>query len=508
MEFISQVVNQIFSFHTILLIIFGCLFGIILGAVPGLNGGIGVSLMLPFTFGMMPINGLLLLGGIYMGGTYGGSISAILLNVPGSAEAFCTGLEGNPLAKKGRGREALYLAALSSVTGGVIGVGALVFFAPPLAKAALKFGPPEMFLVALMGLTVVGSLTGKNIFKGFFAAVFGIYLGMIGIDNVSGAYRLNFGFPGMNMGIQLIPVLLGLFSIAEMMMQIETMVKNKKSGMGKQNEIGTLGEIKALTVFKKILAKPALVIKSSLIGTIIGILPGTGSAIASFVAYGEAKRSAKEEEEKFGHGNPKGIIAAESSNNAAVGGALVPMLSLGIPGSPTAAVMYGAMVIHGLAAGPRLFIDNALFSYSFVYGMMMTVVIMGIVGVFCVPFFSKILKVEMKYIIPVVIICSLIGSFSIRNSIFDVIVTIVFGFIGLLFNRSQIPTAPIVLGLILSQLIESNFRLSMTIAGATETPVMQYILTRPLSIIIILIGLFLIYANFKSMKIESKTLKN
>lgn len=501
------VLRNVLQIQTIAIVAGGCFAGIILGAIPGLNGSIGVSLMLPFTFGISPVHGLLLLGGIYMGATYGGSISAILINVPGTPESYCTGLEGYPMAKNGRGKEALYLAAVSSVIGGTVGVIALIYFTPPLAAAALTFGPPEMFLVGIVGLTVVGSLAGKDMTKGIFAAAFGIFLGMMGYDNVTGAKRLDFGIPNMIMGIDLISVVLGFFSLSEMFLQIESRIfKERGEDRRVERETAKLGNISPMKVLKNVLGKPFLLIKSCLLGTVIGILPGTGGAIASFVAYGEAKRTAKGPE--FGKGNPDGIMAAESANNAAVGGSLVPLLALGIPGSSTSAVMYGAMMIHGLSAGPRLFTENREIAYSFVYGMLLTVVVMGLVGILCVPLFSKVLKVDMKVLIPIVILCSLIGAYSVRNSMFDVLAAVVFGFLGVWFHKLGIPASPVVLGLILCPLIESNFRMSLTIAGAEGVSVAGYMAARPLSWCILAIGILLILANLKTMSLEMKGKNN
>lgn len=498
-EIISQLLNPL----TIGIIIAGCVGGIILGAVPGLNGGIGISLMLPFTFTMSPADSLLLLGGIYMGSTYGGAISAILINVPGGAEAYCTMLEGHPMAKAKRGKEALYLAALASICGGLMGVIALIAAAPALARFALRFGPPEFFLIGMVGLTVVGSLTGKNALKGVASACFGLIIGMIGFDTISGGNRLNFGSDTMVMGIELMAVVLGFFALSEMLDQIVKIHKNKTTKIDQKDAIVDLGDITFFQTVKSVLKyNKFLLTKSCLIGTFLGILPGPGAAISAFVAYGEAKRSYPKE--SFGTGNPRGIIAAESSNNACVGGSLVPMMALGIPGSPTAAIMYGALVIHGLQIGPRLFVDNKVFAYTFSWGMLLTVVVMGIVGIFCVPLFSRILKVNMRYIILTVIMCSLLGAFSIRNSMFDVFVTIILGFVGYYLNKFGFPTAPIVLGLILSGLIERNFRLSLVISGAGDQSLFTYIFTRPLCIGIVVLGVMLILLNFRSMAMDKK----
>lgn len=498
-----EILANLFSVNILVLTTFGCLVGIVLGAIPGMNGGIGVSLMLPFTFSMLPEEALLMLGGIYMGGSYGGAISAILLNVPGTAEAYCTGLEGYPMAKRKQGKLALYLAALSSVFGGLIGVIALIWFAPLLARSALKFGPPEIFLIGLVGLSVVGSLTGRSIWKGIFAVCFGLFLGMIGPDTVSGENRLTYGSEQLIMGVELVAVILGFFALTEMLNQILLIYRRKTAALADAGEsIGSLGDDTVAATLGVMAKSKWLLLKSSFLGTFIGILPGPGGAISAFVAYGEAKRSYAKE--GFGNGNPRGIVAAESANNAAVGGSLVPMLALGIPGSPTAAIMYGALIIHGLVAGPRLFTDNARFAYTFVYGMLLTIVVMGMVGVLMVPMFSKILKINMRYIIPMVILCSLIGAFSVRNSMYDVYATTAFGAIGCLFSRFGIPTSPVVLGLILGKLVESNFRLSVTIASANDQGVVAYIFSRPLSIAIMVVGAFLVFANFKTMLLESR----
>ena len=500
---VHEILVSLLSPGTIFSCLFGCVFGIILGAIPGLNGGIGISLLLPFTFSMSQSSALLMLGGCFMGSSYGGSISAILLNVPGTPGAFCTSLEGYPMAINQQGKEALYLAVLSSVVGGIIGVVALIGFSPSLARIALKFGPPEYFLLGMVGLTVVGGLAGDNVFKGLISVCVGLLLGMIGFDTLSGASRLTYNLDIMVMGVELMPVVLGVFAISGMLSQIDKLHENrsKKSDKLKKNIID-LGTATVKSTFFKIITNKYLIIKSSLIGTFIGILPGPGAAISSFIAYGEAKRNPGDI--PFGKGNPRGIIAAESANNAAVGGSFVPMLSLGIPGSPTAAIMLGAMIIHGLQAGPRLFVDNPIFAYTFSWGMLITILIMGLAGIFFVPFFIRVLKIDMKYIIVTVILCSLLGSFSIRNSMFDVFVTCVVGVIGFFFDKFKVPTAPIVLGIILSQMIERNYRLSLQIASAHGQNFWQYIIERPFCIGILVVGILLSLMNMRTIFIENK----
>lgn len=484
----------IFQPLTILLIFLGTFFGIFIGAMPGLNGPIGVALLLPFTFNLDPAAGLLMLGGIYMGASYGGSISAILLNTPGTAEAACTALEGYPLAQQGRAKEALYYSIVSCVIGGLTGIIIMIIFTPYLASFALKFGSPEMFLIAIAGLAVVGSLTGKNISRGLFAASLGILISMIGPDIMSGVDRFTFGIHSLRNGIPLIPVVIGLFAISEMIVQ---------TGRKRGHLIDVpFKEASVVAISKKLIKKPFLVLKSSLLGTLIGILPGAGGAIASFIAYGEAKRVSKRKD-LFGKGNIEGIVAAESSNNAAVGGSMVPLLALGIPGSATAAIIYGALTIHGLIPGPRLFVSNPEIVYTFTLGMVLTVLIMGVLGILGVPIFSRILQVKLIYIIPMVLVFCIFGAYSFRNSLLDVLIAIVFGVLGVIFRQLNVPTAPIVLGIILGPLAEVNLRQSLTIATAKNLSIFEYIFYRPLSIIIFIILMIIIFASIKSIKQSS-----
>lgn len=490
MEVLMLVINTIFNPTTILLITLGTLGGVFIGAMPGLNGPIGVALLLPFTFSLDPAIGLLILGGIYMGSSYGGSISAILLNTPGTAEAACTAMEGYPLAQQGKAKETLYYSILSCVIGGSIGVLTLMFLTPILASYALKFGAPEMFLMAIIGLAVVGSLTAGNIAKGLFSAAFGVSLSFIGLDIMNGTERFTFGISELKGGIQLIPVIVGLFAITEMLVQ-------SSSKFGSIVDV-PLKKSSIMHVFKSLIRKP-LVFKSSIIGTVIGVLPGAGAAVASFISYGEAKRSSKRKE-LFGKGNIEGVIASESANNAAVGGSIVPLLALGIPGSATAAILYGALTIHGLIPGPKLFISNPDVAYTFITGMLLTVVVMGFIGVIGVPVFSSILKAKLIYIIPIVITFSFIGAFSIRNSLFDVLLAIVFGILGLIFRKADIPTPPIILGLILGPLAEINLRQSLLMANARDANIVEFIMIRPISIVLIVLLIIILYTSLKGIK--------
>ncbi len=494
MELITQVLVNLFSVQTLVVCFLGTAAGVILGAIPGMNGGIGIAVMLPFTYAMRPEQGLLFLGGIYLGSSYGGSISGILINCPGTAEASCTALEGYQMTRKGEGKRALYFSVIASGIGSFIGLIVLLFFAPVLSSISVRFGPPEMMLLAICGLTIVGSLTGKNVPKGLLAALAGLFLAMIGIDGSTGAMRFTFGSKALRGGINLIPAIIGLFAIAEMIKQGIGL-----NGNGDDKEILQLQKARFIDIWKETWRNyTGVLLKSSAIGTFIGILPGTGGAIASFLAYGEAK--GRDKKGTFGQGNPAGIVAPESANNAAVGGSLVPMLSLGIPGSSTSAIIFCALTIHGLVPGQRLFVEHGDIVYTFILGMFLAAVIMMVIGIFGIPVFASILKLNIRHIIPVVLMCSLIGAYSVNNSVYDVYVAIGMGIFGVVLAKLGIPNTPVVLGLILGSIIESNFVRTYTIVSAQGRNIFLYVLARPLCIGILLLTAYLIYANIKALR--------
>lgn len=506
MNEIFQAFIMSFTPISLLVAFVSTLIGVVLGAIPGLNGGIGIAVMMPFTYGMPPALGLLFLGGIYMGSSYGGAITAVLINCPGTSNATCTAIEGFPLAKQGRGKEALYYAVYASTAGGLLGVLALIFFTPALAQLSLRFGPPEMLLVSICGLAIVGSMSAGKVKKGIFAAICGLTLKMIGMQASTGMPRLTWGTKTLLSGIDTLPAIIGLFALAEMVDQAAVLI-----GGGEEVEKIELEKEKvALSTFIKTVSFKTghglTLWKSAIIGTIVGILPGTGGAIAAFIAYGDAKRSSKHPE-RFGNGAEDGIIAVESANNAAVGGSMVPMLGLGIPGSTNSAIMLGAMTVHGLIPGYQLFNETPGIAYGFLFGMILTVLFMLAIGVLGVPLFSLILKVKMEYIVPVVIACCLLGAYSSRNSLTDVFFACVFGVIGVAFNKFDIPCAPMLLGLILGGLIENYFLKTVMLANAAKQGLLIYVVTRPLCIVIIALCAYLIYSNSKDAIKTSKIKK-
>ena len=482
-----------FSPQCLLFNIIGVVIGIVFGAFPGLNGVVGIALLMPLTYGTDPVVGITMLAGIYMGATYGGSISAILLNCPGAAEAACTAINGNLMAKSGRAKEALLYAVISSGIGGFWGCIILIFFTPVLASFALKFGPPEMFLVCLGGLSIVGSLMGSSMAKGFFAVAVGVLFSIVGVDNLSGNYRFTMDSLQLSAGLNLVPMVVGLFAVSEMLSLMDK--TDDSSGLVKVNS----QDIHQKHIWWVILIKEWwLTLKSAAIGILIGVLPGTGGAIASFVAYGEARRTYGSNHD-FGKnmGDERGIIAPEVANNAAVGGSLVPLLALGIPGSSSSALLYGALTVHGIIPGPKLFSEHGVLAYALMFSLIISMLVMVLVGVNFSNLFSKILLVKTKYIVPVVMALCLIGSYSARNSLFDVAGCVVFGMAGLWMKRADIPLAPVLISFILGQMLEENFRRSLLIANAKNMGVLRYVFVRPISIALVIIVAGLIFADLK-----------
>ncbi|EHJ93230.1 tripartite tricarboxylate transporter permease [Vreelandella boliviensis] len=498
---IFSILLNLFTPSVFLVVFAGVLVGIVVGAIPGLNGAIGISLLLPLTFTMEPQIGLLLLGGIYMGGMYGGSITAILINVPGDVVAAPVAMEGYPLTQQGRAKEALYYSIFSSMFGGFIGVLVLILFTPPLARFALQFGPAEMFFVSLSGLIIVGALSG-SILKAALAVLLGLFISTVGVDMITGSERFTFDSLGLRSGISVVPVVLGLFCFAEMFLNI-----GKKPSEQVQYRDQ---KISRMTVIKDILSQRFLVWKSGLIGTVVGLLPGVGTTLAVFMSYGDAKRASRRDI-PFEQGNPDGIIAAESANNATVGSSMVPLLALGVPGSPTSAIIAGALVIHGIVLGPSLFVNRPDVAFTFLYGMLLTVVAMTIIGAIGIKYFSYILKIKMEYIVPTVLVFALFGAYSLRNSLFDVFIAIILGIAGAIFKKMHVPLAPIIIGVVLGPLIETNLARAMRIAGARNMPLWEYLLATPLSkglVALVVIMLLVVIRMRHKEKIAAKEVKN
>ncbi len=486
LETLISAAAAIFTWKTLGLSVLGVMIGIIGGAMPGISASVTIALVLPMTFVLDPTSALVLLGAIYMAAEYGGSVSAVLINTPGTPAAICTAMDGYPLSQKGRAREALYMAVLGSSVGGLCGVAILLVFTPPLAELSLKFNSAEMFWLAITGLAVVCNLTAKDFAKGVIASCIGLWLATIGADPGSGYPRFSFGFYQMEAPLPLIPMLLGFFAISQMLNQLG---RSELKAPGTKPQPGALAK-----TLKFAFVRPFLIIRSAFIGVIIGILPGAGASIASFVSYSEAKRWSKKPDE-FGKGNLEGILASETSNNAMVGGSLVPLLAFGIPGSASAAILLGALTINGLIPGPDLFTYNGEIVYGFILAFIPTVFALYVVGTVATPVYSGILTIRPAFIIPSVLILAFIGSYAVRGEVFDVGVATACGYLGFLMLRAGFKIAPVILGIVLGPLIEDSFIRSLTLVG-TEGSAFKFFFGSPICQILIFITVAMVVSAF------------
>lgn len=468
---------SVFSVINILLNLVGVIIGTIFGFLPGLSATMGVALMMPFTFGMEPTSAFALLLGVYCGGIYGGSITAILIRTPGTPASAATVLDGYPLTEQGQARLSLSTATMASFVGGIFSCVVLIFGARAVANFALKFGPPEYCAVALFGLSMVASLSKKNIFKGIISAGVGLMLSTIGLDKITGTARFTLGNSNMVGGIELVSALIGLFALTEVFSKLEGIRTMKP--YAKVGEIGGQG-MKWKTLFSKYGFN---MLRSSIIGTIVGIIPATGSGTASWISYNEAMRVSKNPE-KFGHGEVHGIVASETANNAVTGGALIPLLALGVPGDSVTAIMMGSLMIQGLTPGPSLF-TNHIDTINGIFVMMILAnIFMLILGLSGVRAFLQVLKVPTSTLMTCVLVLCCIGAYAIRNNIFDVGVALVLGIIGYLFSKADYPATPALLGLILGGTIEANFRRAVTMSGGS----LSVFVTRPISCVFLVVA--------------------
>jgi putative tricarboxylic transport membrane protein len=492
-----EILGMVLSLDVLVALFIGLVVSIIMGALPGLSATMAVALLIPVTFGMNPIAGLVMLTAVYTGAVYGGSITAILLHTPGTPASAATAIDGYAMAKKGEGFKAIGIATVSSVIGGTISALALIFLAPPLAQVSLKFGPMEYFFMAVFGLTIIGSLAGDSMVKGLMGGILGLFIGIIGLDQMSGIPRFTFGILALESGISMVPAMIGMFSLSQVMVMTEDIVKGKTSLTEESDTVLKGRFLPTLKEFKVILPT---IIKSSIIGVFVGILPGAGGDIGSWVGYNEAKRSSKHPE-RFGHGAVEGIAAAESANNAVTGGALIPLLTLGIPGSAVAAILLGGLMIQGLSPGYELFTKYANITYSVMYGFLLANIFMGFIGYVISKQAVKLSKVPMTILGPVILGLSVVGSYAIQNSIFDVYVMVFFGFLGYFMRKAGFGTAPTILGVILGTMIESNYRRALVLSKGS---MIGYFFSRPIAILLFGLVIVSMFAPIVMKKLQSK----
>ena len=441
------------TWQNILVLGVGVIIGTFVGAIPGMTTSMAVALTLPFTFTLHPVTGILLLLGVYKGGIYGGSITAILINAPGTPAASCTLLDGYPLAKKGEARRALDIALYASCVADFISNISLILFAGLLAQLALAFGSPEVFTLILFSLTIIAGVSGDQLLKGFGSAAIGLILATIGLDLIYGTNRFVFGEVQLMSGLNFIPVLIGLFALPEIIDYF-----GRKKLILEHNPLAGVGA--SFQDFKKCLKK---IIRGSVIGVILGAIPGIGGAPSAFLSYSEAKRNSKNSK-NFGKGEIEGVAASESGNNGVAGATMIPLLALGIPGDVITAIILGAFMIHGLRPGPLLFVENLPIIYALFIGIMLSSIYLLVVGKLSIKLISRIADIPHSILFPLVLILCVYGAYAINNTIFDVGVMFMMGFIGFMMLKLEIPAAPFLIAFILGPILEDNFRQSLLLS--------------------------------------------
>ncbi len=484
MELFWNVATQLMDPFVFLLILGGVTAGLFVGAMPGLTVAMALAVLLPFTFKLPPLHGLVALGAVYMGAIYGGSFAAILVNTPGTPSSIATAFEGYPMAKDGRALEAIGLATVSSAIGGLAGVFFLLLLSPPLARLSIKFGSAEYFWVAMLGLTLIASLSPGSTLKGFLGGSIGMILAAVGVAPIGGDNRFTFGMPVLQGGVEMIVALIGFFVIPELFNMAaqgraalaEVTIESKKRGT-------------FLAAIRTVFSMPGNLIRSCIIGEIVAIIPGAGGSIANLVAYNEAKRASKHPE-LFGKGAVEGLVASESSNNVTVAGSMVPLLTLGIPGAPPDAVILGVMMMHGLRPGLDLFTVSGSLTYGFIISM-------GLAALFMVPvgllggrlIYRVIVKTPHYLLVPSIALVTILGTYALRNSLSDVVIMLLLGTSGFLLKELGVESAPIVLGLILGSIAEMGFVQTLLRGTSLEHPWMMLFENRLSQIIIVLMVL-------------------
>ena len=441
--------EHILTLSALVSILVGTVLGVTVGVLPGLGSVIGITMVLPFTFSMEQIPALALMLGIYCGSVYGGSISAIVINTPGTPQAAATVLDGFPMAQRGDADLAIGWATAASVIGGLFSVGVLIIAAPQLAAFSLNFTAIEYFALGIFALICIANVSRGAMAKGLLAGAIGLFLATIGVDHVTGDMRFTFGNFELTAGISLIPAIVGLFALSEVFIRASESTKIKAFVAHKVGfRLPPLSEWKP---------RLWLLVKSCAIGSFVGTLPGTGAATSAFIAYSEAKRSAPHKE-KLGTGEPDGLVAAESANNAVTGSAMVPTLALGIPGDPVTAVMLGTFIVHGLTPGPRLFTENLDLVYAVFLILVAANILMFFVGALGAQLFTRALRVPEPLLMTMVVVIAIVGAYGVRGNPLDLVTALLAGIGGFILRKAGFPLAPLVIGMVLSQMIENSLR--------------------------------------------------
>lgn len=474
------------AFHpyNVLMCFVGVAFGMLVGVLPGLTGTMGIALLIPLTFGMNPVAALMMLTAIHAGANTGCAFSAILVSTPGTPAAAATVLDGYQMCLKGLAGKAISMSVIAGFIGGIFSILVLLFMAPPLSLLSLKFGPVEYFWLGLFGLSCVGSLSGNFPLKGLFSAAFGLFVGTMGIDIMTGSERFTFGILGLGTGVAFVPAMIGLFSIPQVLLMASGAIawSSETKKLGWRDCIVGLGEIWRLRMTW---------LRSCIVGSIIGILPGAGGSVAAWLAYNEEKRFSRHPE-KFGTGVIEGVAAPECANNAEAATAYIPLITLGIPGSSASAVLLGGFLIQGLLPGRELFTTHAHITYAMIIGLVIANVFILLLGLLTVNLFAKVLQVPLAVLASTVVALCVIGAYALENDMFNVYVMLAFGIIGYLFKILDIHPAPAVLGLILGPMVEKGFRHALQLSLGDP----MYFFKNPISIVLIVLTLLAVMSPY------------
>ncbi|ATX67552.1 tripartite tricarboxylate transporter permease [Roseinatronobacter bogoriensis] len=463
----------------LLFILLGASVGTWVGMLPGIGPATAIAVLLPFTFSLDPTSALIMLSGIYFGAMYGGSIASIMLNIPGDASSVMSTLDGYPMTQKGRAGAALLLAATASFVGGTLGLIGLTLIAEPVSRLALRLGPSEYFMLMVFALAATASTVQGSAVKGFISALLGLAIATIGIDLQSGSSRFTFGTPELMDGIPLLVAIIGVYAVTEVMMTVEGLVSGRWQA---PKAIGKLWATKA-----EWLRVRFTFFRASVIGFLVGLMPGAGGAVATLLAYSTEMRFSRRRDE-FGKGAPEGLVAPEAANNASVSGALVPLLTLGIPGSSATAVLLGALMMHGIQPGPRLFVEQPVLTWGVIGGLYVANIALLVLNVPLIGLWVRILKVPAALMMTVILVLAIVGSFSLSNSMFDVWLMLLFGVLGYLMRKTGVPITPMILGLVLSGMIEQSLRQTLSLSGSDWS----VFVTRPVSLIFLLMTVAMI----------------
>lgn len=489
MDLIRGLLSFLLEARFVLYCFVGAVAGLFVGSIPGLSVSMATALLVSLTYTWRTSDALAAIMGVYVVGVYAGAISAILMNIPGAPSSVVTTLDGYPMAKRGEAYRALLYAAVYSFVGSVFGLLALALLAGPVSALALQFHPMDYFLLALFGLTAAGSVSSGSLAKGLIGAGIGVFFSLIGLDSVVGTPRLTFGIQDLKAGIPTVPALIGLFGFAEVLSAAVQGTAEGQPGTVRRERIG-LAEL--LREFPRSLYYCA-------IGCFVGALPGAGTPVASFLAYGAARRAVKKPEHPFGEGAAEGIVASESANNACVGGALIPMLTLGIPGDAVTAIILSVFYIHGLRPGPTFLMSDASGLYAILAGGLLGCVFLLLLGLLAAPRISWIVRVPRRILLPIVTVLCVVGAYACGTRLFDVGLMLFFGLLGYLLRRRGYSVAPVTLGLVLGGMMDANFRRAVSLASTAEQP-LAALFGRPITLILLLALVLTLAANIPTVR--------